>query len=266
MPTPCSVSGTLQTLTGGLIAQGKVIFQLTNIGTGNPIGVSGTSLIPALTYTVMTGQNGAFAVNLWGNDNINPSNTLYAVTFRDFQGNEVGPILYSIVGGSANLNSLSAVSTTTPPVLSVSAVLLLNAQANLAPIAGNSGTQVIYTYTLPANTVGTLKGFRLTTGWNHSTGNAIVNYDWKLNGQSLVGGGSGASVPQQIVQTAVVLNTGATTGTSTAIFTAAATPLLVDTVPLTGLNWASPQVLQFTFNVANTDQITPISWLVELIQ
>lgn len=123
MPTPCSVSGTLQTLTSGRIAQGKVIFQLTNTGTGNPIGVSGTSIIPALTYTVMTAQDGSFAVSLWGNDNISPSNTLYAVTFRDFQGNEIGPILYSITGASVSLNSLAVSSGTIPPVLINNAIL-----------------------------------------------------------------------------------------------------------------------------------------------
>ena len=117
MPTPCIVSGTLQTLTSGHIAQGRVIFQLTNIGTGNPVGIPSTSIIPALTYTAMSSQDGTFTLPLWGNDNISPSNTLYAVTFRDFQGNEIGPILYSITGGAVNLNSLAAVSTTIPPVL-----------------------------------------------------------------------------------------------------------------------------------------------------
>jgi hypothetical protein len=124
MANPASVTGTLSTLTGGKIAQGKVIFQLTNIGTGNPIGVSGTSIIPALTYTAMTDQAGNFSLNLWGNDNLIPANTLYNVTFRDFQGNEIGPITYSITGASVNLNTAAATNTTTPPVLTAGAVLL----------------------------------------------------------------------------------------------------------------------------------------------
>jgi len=123
MPTPCTVSGNLQTLTGNQIAQGRVNFQLTNTGTGNPIGVSGTSIIPALTYSVLSAPDGSFSVSLWGNDNITPTNTLYAVTFRDSQGNEVGPILYSIVGASANLNTLAATSTMTPPVITPNAVI-----------------------------------------------------------------------------------------------------------------------------------------------
>lgn len=116
MPTPCTVTGTLNQLSGGLIGQGKILFQLTNIGTGNPIGVTGTSIIPQLTYSILTAQNGTFTVSLWGNDNINPVNTLYSVTFFDSLGNSMGPVLYSITGASVNLNTLAAVSTTVPPV------------------------------------------------------------------------------------------------------------------------------------------------------
>jgi hypothetical protein len=72
----------------------------------------------------MTAQDGTFSTQLWGNDNINPSNTLYAVTFRDFLGNEMGPILYSITGASVNLNTLGAASGTIPPVFVFGAVLL----------------------------------------------------------------------------------------------------------------------------------------------
>jgi len=112
-------------LTSGIIAQGRVIFQLANIGTGNPVGITGTSIIPNLKYTAMTAQDGTFSIPLWGNDNINPANTVYSVTFRDFLGNELGPVFYSITGTLANLNSLTAVSATVPPVLSVGGASIL---------------------------------------------------------------------------------------------------------------------------------------------
>ncbi len=35
---------------------------------------------------------------------------------------------------------------------------------------------------------------------------------------------------------------------------------------LTGLAWSSSQTLLLTFNAANTDSVTPIQWIVELIQ
>jgi hypothetical protein len=106
MPTPCTVSGNLQTLTSGQVAQGLIVFQLINIGTGNAIGISGTSLFPSLKYVVMSALDGSFSVQVWGNDNITPPNTLYAVTFRDSFGNEVGPIQYNITGVSVSLNAL----------------------------------------------------------------------------------------------------------------------------------------------------------------
>lgn len=105
MPTPCNVSGTLQTLNSGNIAQGTVIFQLSGYTVGSFPRVLGTSILPATTLTVMTNQQGNFALTLWGNDNIDPTATVYLVTFRDYLGNEVGPITFSIVGASFNLNS-----------------------------------------------------------------------------------------------------------------------------------------------------------------
>jgi hypothetical protein len=140
MPTPCTVTGNLQTLSGNLIAQGRVIFQLTNTGSGNPIGVSGTSIIPALTYSALSAADGSFTVQLWGNDVLAPANTLYAVTFRDQQGNQVGPILYSIIGASANLNTLVATSTVVPPVLLAGQVLTSAAPTVVAGQVGLGST------------------------------------------------------------------------------------------------------------------------------
>jgi hypothetical protein len=117
MAVPLIVTGNLKALTNGSISQGFVIFQLGNLGTGNPIIVSGTAIFPSLKVITQSAADGSFSQTLWGNDNISPSNTIYNVTFRDLQGNEIGPIQYSLTGSSPNLNTLSAVSNTTPPVL-----------------------------------------------------------------------------------------------------------------------------------------------------
>lgn len=117
MPTPCIVTGNLQTLSSGQINAGAVRFQLSNIGTGNPVGIIGTSLIPQLVQTFATDNTGAFSCSIWGNDNINPANTVYLVTFLDGLGNSVGPIQYSLTGASVNLNTAVAGNTTSPPVL-----------------------------------------------------------------------------------------------------------------------------------------------------
>ena len=119
MPTPCVVTGNLQNLTSGKIPQGVVIFELANIGTGNPLGILGTSLFPIIKQQIQSAPDGSFTTQLWGNDVITPANTIYNVTYRDSFGNSVGPIQYIISGGAANLNNLLAINTTIPPVLLV---------------------------------------------------------------------------------------------------------------------------------------------------
>lgn len=168
MAVPCVVSGNLQTLTSGQVAQGQITFQLTNIGTGNPIGVTGTSIFPSLKYVVLSAPDGSFSISIWGNDNINPANTLYAVTFRDVQGNEVGPIQYSIIGATANLNTLAAVSTTLPPVLVTG--------GNLALAISSQGVS------FTASNFATL--YRITTG--ASTITATLPTAVGFAGQSLI--------------------------------------------------------------------------------
>lgn len=146
--------------------------------------------------------------------------------------------------------------TTTLSLAGGNTISLLNAQANAAPITGNSGTQTFYTYTVPANTVGTLKGLRVTVGWNHS-GSASVTYLLSLNGTSVYNFGSSTNLSMS----AIILNTGSTTGTVTASSLGGSQ---ISTLP--GLSWASPQILTATFNVANTDTVTPIQWVVEMVQ
>jgi hypothetical protein len=145
-------------------------------------------------------------------------------------------------------------------------ISLLNAQANASAIVGTGATATVYTYTLPANTVGNLKGFRLTTGWTHSTGSASVTYNVTLNGVSLSGGTFAATTSGAYTSTWTVLNTASTAGTSQFTASNSAGIQGLNANVLAGLAWASPQVLTLTFNVAATDQVTPIQWVVELIQ
>ncbi len=105
MPTQATVTGNLQTLTGGAIPQGQLTFELINITPGQMPQVSGTSILPVLRKVVQTAPDGSFTVSLWGNDNITPPVTLYNITLSDGLGTYLGPLTFSITGGSANLNS-----------------------------------------------------------------------------------------------------------------------------------------------------------------
>jgi hypothetical protein len=153
MPSPATVTGNLKALTNGAISQGFVIFQLANLGTGNPITVSGTGIFPNLKVVTQSAADGSFSQSLWGNDNISPSNTIYNVTFRDPQGNEVGPIQYSIVGASPNLNTLAALSTTTPPVLlAIGSLTSIVATVTLTAQQADIGSTLLYA--VPASGLG----------------------------------------------------------------------------------------------------------------
>lgn len=124
--SPATVTGNLQTLSAGQIQSGSVRFQLSNIGTGNPPSVIGIGLFPRLVQVFTTDNTGAFSVSIWGNDNINPANTIYLVTYLDNAGNSVGPIQYSITGASVNLNTLGALNGVVPPILAPSTSLTGN--------------------------------------------------------------------------------------------------------------------------------------------
>jgi hypothetical protein len=144
-------------------------------------------------------------------------------------------------------------------------VSLLNAQGNSAAVTGTGAAATLYTYTLPASTVANLKGIRVTVGVLHSTGSASVNYVLNLNGQQVAQFGTSA-VGSGLMFCSTVLNTGSTTGVATNQLntTNAATSGYAATV--TGLSWSAGQTVQFTFSVAGTDQVTPILFLVELLQ
>ena len=114
--TPCTVTGNLEQLTGGAITQGSVRFELVNYGVGNPIGVMGITVFPWNFYTVTTDATGFFTLPLWGNDVINPANTLYQVTYFDQAGDSLGNVLYSIIGPSFNMNTATPVFGAIPPV------------------------------------------------------------------------------------------------------------------------------------------------------
>lgn len=118
MAQPCIVVGTMQSLSSGKIAQGIITFQLANIGSGLVPRIISSGEFPALKFAVMSDQSGNISTPLWGNDVIDPANTIYLVTYRDFLGNEVGPIQYYITGVNFNLNMATPLNVLSLPIYS----------------------------------------------------------------------------------------------------------------------------------------------------
>lgn len=145
-------------------------------------------------------------------------------------------------------------------------LFVLNAQGATGALTGNSADQVVYTYTLPLNTIDTnSKGIRITCAGTHSSGTANPTVKINLNGQNIVTGSIGTTASQSVTFGATILRTGTTTGESAGIatVTGALNPF---SVTIGALSWASNQTVTMTFNVANTDQFTGRMFLVEQIQ
>ena len=143
-------------------------------------------------------------------------------------------------------------------------ITLLNAQGPVSAITGNGSAQVMYTYSLPASTVATLKGIRVSAAWLH-TGSASVAYNMTLNGQAIASASNTCAGGSQAWQISV-LNTAAATGVTHSMFGCGSAPQSGSAVISSGLAWSSAQTLQITFSVANTDSVTPEYWTVELLQ
>lgn len=246
---------------GAVLASGSLTLDLSQ-----PASATGSGEVAPLRVTVALNSSGTFsATNLWANDQLAPNGTTYRLRAYNNNGLLAGDWgAVSIQGSSPiDVSLLVPVSTGGGTVFLPSGVLLLNAQINAAPITGNSAPQTVYTYTVPASLVANTKAFRLTFGLNHSTGVASVQYILTLNAVTIftVSTASTASSAVQVT----IQNTGATTASAT-ILSSGGLPLQGSSAAYTGLAWSSSQVLQLTFNVAATDQVTPVQWLVELIQ
>lgn len=146
-------------------------------------------------------------------------------------------------------------------------VTLLNSQGALSPLTGNSTDQTIYTYTMPANTVGAGKGVRIQCNLTHSTGSAAITYKVLFGGTSFQTATITDSLTQEYFANEIYNNAGVTNaqhargwGSRNGVYSAFAhnNTGSVDTT--------SSVVIQVTFNAANTEQVTPDMFTVELIQ
>ena len=144
-------------------------------------------------------------------------------------------------------------------------VTLLNVQGPAAAIVGNGSAQVFYTYTIPANTIGQGKCFDVKVNWSHLTGSAAIAYVLSLGGVSIQSATITDTGFQEYMENQVCNLSGSQTSQAVRGVTMRAG--VWSAFALTaGVNMANSQVLQITFNVANTDQITPTMWSVELSQ
>jgi len=146
-------------------------------------------------------------------------------------------------------------------------VTLLNIQGSTGALTGNSTDQIIFTYTIPANTVGAGKGIKVSWATSHTTGTAATTYKLTL--------GTTVYVNNSLTDSGVNINGQINIFNATGVQNSQiGWGFLLDgaTVPVNASGYTSTEnlanaiTLKLTFNAPNTDQITGFRWLVELVQ
>lgn len=85
MPSPVTVTGTLEQITGVALPKAVVAFTLQNYGHTLPRIVNTAIIVQPIT-TAFSDSSGNISVNLWPNDIIDPSGTYYEVSIMDSMG------------------------------------------------------------------------------------------------------------------------------------------------------------------------------------
>jgi hypothetical protein len=149
---------------------------------------------------------------------------------------------------------------------SIGLLTLLNFQPNAAALPGNGTDQTMYTYTLKGGTMKAGQGVRILVAFQHTTGTASVNYRLTWGGTQVF------SIPDtgtSFVETEfLIFNQPAVTNSQLEIqrpWIDATTIVRSGSANAQSKDSTVDQAIAFTFNVANTDQVTPYIWLVELI-
>lgn len=145
-------------------------------------------------------------------------------------------------------------------------VQLLNYQQDASALTGDSTDQTIYTYTMPGNTMAAGKCVRITVRTAHTTGSANVTH--KLHFGATEVDSTGFTQANNWVLMAYVCNDAGSTSAQqgTVIYKVrSGTPLDQTALSTPAADTTGNVVIKATFNVANTDQVTPQFWMVELL-
>src|SRR5712692_5749447 len=168
MATPnITLTGSFENLTGAI--SGSIIITLKNFGADQP-RISGTGLLTDAQISFPVPPGLTFSVKIWGNDQILPGNTYYAIQFFNSAWTLVPTLNYQFTGtGTLDLSSQTPVSVLGVAVATVVAAsftansLILNGATSgsttLQAAAVEGGTA-----TLPNNT-GTIAELNLVQTW-----------------------------------------------------------------------------------------------------
>jgi hypothetical protein len=107
-----TLTGTITGLNGGLDSTGYALLELYNFG--NLLPMAGAD---AIVETIFKAQcvAGVFSVTVFGNDQILPATTYYAISLFSSDGSQLGPVKYLLSGGGTHdISTLTPLITATP--------------------------------------------------------------------------------------------------------------------------------------------------------
>jgi hypothetical protein len=169
MTPSVTLTGKLQTISGADDA-GYVVITLINYGCNQP-EVSGNSIVSDVTNKVQAAEDGTWSVNLWGNHQIWPKNTLYEIAVYPSSDTdtaaETSVAKYKLdTPGTFDLIDLIPAVTVLPPA----------AYTPVTSVNGRSGSVVLTAadvYAMPYDTVIT-GGQGVNADWNATSGAAQI--------------------------------------------------------------------------------------------
>lgn len=260
------LSTTAQSGTGSLCMTVNCVMTTPTLG-----AASGTSLAlgggTALTTTNRTGTGNlvlatAPTITNSTQDIINqPAATQFVL--KDNQGGT----RYSIPSGGGAIAQINNTALTGASTANNVQMVTACVSGAVGPQTGNGADQVIYTCSLPANTLDTTtKSIDIRCGLTHTSGTVSSILKININGVNVLTGLSGTTASQSISLEAEILRTGTTTGGSWGFIPNAAGTMAPFTQGLTGLAWTSIQTITCTESVAASDTWSGVMFTVKQIQ
>jgi hypothetical protein len=175
---------------------------------------------------------------------------------------------YSYTGGAVIDHPFKDSASYAPLAVQVNqnaSVTVLNAQTSGPAVTGTGSAVTLYTYTLPMNTLLPNKGLRIKVYWQHSTGSASVAYSLTIGGTSVAGENWTFTSVDHL--DATIMNVAGSQSSQSFVVDLFGNNAFAGTgFSNQNINFANPEVIAFTFNVASTDKVRPYLFTVELLQ
>lgn len=148
------------------------------------------------------------------------------------------------------------------------AVSLLNIQGATAPSTGTSANKVLFTYTIPANTLANGKVIRAKVALFHNSGTASIAYNWRLNSSVVTAQNNMTTNAAEIWWEIYILGAASGSVQVAGMGQNSNTATSGNNITQQGalaVDFTTSVTLDFVFNVANTDSVVGELFIVEIL-